>query len=50
LLEGIFRLLEDGQSLNLLGKSSLDLSLASVGIEGLSLVLGFEVVDFSFGG
>jgi len=50
LLEGIFRLLEDGQSLGLLGKSGLDLSLASVSVEGLALVLLLEVKDFSLGG
>jgi len=50
LLEGVFRLLKDGQSLGLLGKGGLDLSLASVGIEGLALVLLLEVLDFSLGG
>jgi len=50
LLKGIFRLLKDDKGLSLLAEGSCDLCLASVGIEGLALVLLLEMEDLSFGG
>jgi hypothetical protein len=50
LLEGVVRFLDDGSGLDLLGDGGSNLGGGSVGVELLSLVFLFELVDFSFGG
>jgi hypothetical protein len=49
LVKGVLALLEDLGALGLLGKGGLDLSGASVSVDGLALVLGGKEGEFGLG-